>query len=617
VDESRQLAEEARQRRWRNPSFLRELFLGRLRLDLLEERPAFGGERPQFRAFYERLSTFLRERVDSAGIDQTGEYPPDVIASLAGMGAFGMIIPEEYGGLGLSRMEYARIMELLGSFDGNLTALLSAHQSIGVPQPILLFGTPDQKRRFLPRCAAGAISAFALTEPDVGSDPARLSTSAEATADGQATILNGEKLWCTNGTLAELLVVMARDTRTRKISAFVVDTRWSGVEIMHRCHFMGLRALANAAIRFRNVRVPLENRIGPEGAGLKIALATLNTGRLALPAAVVGTAKRCLEIARSWAVERVQWGQPIGRHEAIGDRLADLAATTFAMQAMSDTASRMADRGDRDIRLEAAAAKVWNTTMGWRIVDHTMQIRGGRGYETERSLANRGEPPIPVERIMRDFRINLIFEGSTEIMHLFEAREAVDRHIEIAGPLLEPAAGFRRRLLTIARMVAFYLWWYPTRLIGWGFWPRYRQYGTLGRYLRFAERQCRRLARQIFYGMLVHRARLERRQAFLFRIVDIAHELFAIVASILRAHRMAELRMPDAGQASELADVFCRRTRRDLRALFRCLWHNDDARRYRLGRRVLDGKHAWLEQGMLPIDWRSVRMMRPSERRAG
>ncbi|MDX2167222.1 MAG: acyl-CoA dehydrogenase family protein, partial [Deltaproteobacteria bacterium] len=220
--ESRQIAEESREQEWAGRGFLRELFLGRFDLDLVHPFPRAEADRPEFTKFYEEMRDFLKTKVDSVAIDETGEYPEHVVDGLRKLGAFGMKIPKEYGGLGFTVSEYCKVMEMVGSADGNITALLSAHQSIGVPQPLKLFGTPEQKKKYLPRCAAGAISAFALTEPNVGSDPASLSTVVEP--QGDFFVLNGEKLWCTNGTLAELLVVMARDPKTKKISAFVVET---------------------------------------------------------------------------------------------------------------------------------------------------------------------------------------------------------------------------------------------------------------------------------------------------------------------------------------------------------------------------------------------------------
>ena len=597
--ESLQVAEAARQTEWEQPSFMRELFLGRFRKDLVYPFPLPGAERPEFTTFYNRLRDFLREEVDPAEIDRTGEYPQAVLEGLRRLGAFGIKIPKEYGGLGLNHVEYGRVMTLLGSHCGNVASLLSAHQSIGVPAPLLVFGTEELKRKYLPRCAKGDISAFALTEPEVGSDPARVATTAVKTPDGQGYVLNGTKLWTTNGTIAKLLVVMAIDPQTRKISAFVVETDWPGVVVEHRCHFMGLRALANAVIRFSDVKVPAGNLIGKEGKGLKIALTTLNDGRLSIPNISVGTVKACLGIVRRWAGERVQWGKPVGRHEAITHKISDIAAKTFAMESVASLATEMSERGGYDIRLEAAAAKEWNTARAWEVVDETMQIRGGRGYETEQSLLARGEDPVPVERIMRDYRINKIFEGSTEIMHLFMAREMVDRHLQVAGALIDPDKPLSAKLAVLPKMAAFYAWWYPTRFPGWGFWPRYAGFGPLARHLRFVERSSRRLARASFHGMLVYQAKLQNKQAFLFRLVDIANETFAMAASVSRAQTLADTRVAEAAEAVRLADVFCRQARRRVRALFRDLWSNDDAVRYRHGVGVLQGEQAWLEAGIL------------------
>jgi alkylation response protein AidB-like acyl-CoA dehydrogenase len=599
--ESRRVAEASRETAWEKPSFLRELFLGRLRLDLIHPFPLPRAERPEFRAFFEGFQEFLRAEVDPVEIDATGEYPPRVLDGLRRLGAFGMKIPTEYGGLGFSNAEYNRVMTLLGGLDGNLGALLSAHQSIGVPQPLKLFGTEAQKKKYLPRCAAGEISAFALTEMHVGSDPARLSTTAVKTPEGDAYVMNGTKLWCTNGTLARLLVVMAVDPATRKISAFVVETDWKGVSIDHRCRFMGLRALANAVISFKDVRVPAENLIGAEGRGLKIALTTLNDGRLSIPNSSVGMAKACLGITRRWASERVQWGRPVGEHEAVAHMIADMAARTYAMESVANLATEMSDRGGYDIRLEAAAAKEWNTFRAWEMVDHTMQIRGGRGYETELSLAARGEEPVGVERMMRDYRINKIFEGSTEIMHLFMARELVDRHLQLAGALIDPEQGLAAKLSALPRMAAFYGWWYPSLWLGFGIWPRFAGFGRLASPLRFVERSARKLARESFHGMLVYRARLQAKQAFLFRLVDVASELFAMAASIARAQALSDAGRPEAAEARDLAEEFCRGARRRVKQLFRELWSNDDDSRYSTARDVLRGRHAWLERGILGV----------------
>jgi alkylation response protein AidB-like acyl-CoA dehydrogenase len=599
-EESRKVAEESREQEWAGRTFLRELFLGNFLLDHIHPFPVARQERPEFRKFYDELERFMAEKVDPIVIDETGEYPEDVVNGLRKLGAFGIKIPKEYGGLGFTVSEYTTIMQMVGSLDGNIGALLSAHQSIGVPQPLKLFGTPAQKQKYLTRCAAGAISAFALTEPHVGSDPASLSTTAELRGDSY--VLNGEKLWCTNGTLAELLVVMARDPKTKKISCFIVETDWPGVKVEHRCRFMGLKALANGIVSFQDVHVPRENLVGEEGKGLKIALITLNTGRLTLPATCTGLAKRCLEICRGWSNERKQWGIPIGKHEAISHKIAEMAATTFAMESVSKLASAMADRGGYDIRLEAAAAKEWNTVRAWELVDETLQIRGGRGYETERSLESRGEFPVPVERLMRDARINLIFEGSSEIMHLFMAREAVDKHLEVAGAMIDPKKKPGEKLGAMPKILGYYAGWYPPLwLRGLGGPFRYSDWGKLASHLRFVERSCRKLARESFHGMAVYQAKMERKQGFLFRCVDVVMELFAMAATISRARRLADDRDPEAEKAVQLADLFCRMSRRKVRRLFRALWSNDDALRNAVASQVLKGEHAWLERGILDI----------------
>jgi alkylation response protein AidB-like acyl-CoA dehydrogenase len=598
--ESRQVAEQARETVWAGRTFLRELFLGNFVLPLVHPFPMANGERPEFTKFYGELETFLRDQVDSIAIDQTGEYPAHVIDGLRKLGAFGIKIPKEYGGLGFTVSEYCKIMQMIGSADNNISALLSAHQSIGVPQPLKLFGTPEQKKKYLPRCAAGAISAFALTEPHVGSDPASLSTT--AVRDGDMFLLNGEKLWCTDGTLAELLVVMARDPSTKKISAFIVETDWPGVKVEYRCHFMGHTALANGVNRFRDVRVPRENLLGEEGKGLRIALNTLNTGRLTLPAVCAGIAKQCLKICRGWSNARHQWGVPIWKHEAVAHMIADMAATTFAMDSVWMLASQMADRGGYDIRLEAAAAKEWNTVRAWEIVDTTLQIRGGRGYETESSLKGRGEHPIPVERMMRDSRINLIFEGSSEIMHLFMAREAVDKHLQVAGAMIDPKKATNEKLGALGGILGFYAKWYPPLWVkGIGAAFQYGDWGPLASHLRFVERSCRKLARESFHGMAVYQAKMERKQGFLFRAVDVVMELFAMSATLCRTRRMIDDHHPEAAQAIELADLFCRNSRRKVRRLFHDLWSNDDAVKNRVAASIMAGRDAWLEAGVLDL----------------
>ncbi|SOD03143.1 hypothetical protein SAMN05216486_10840 [bacterium JGI 053] len=601
--ESRDVAEAARETEWTAPSFVRELFLGNLRMDLIHPFPAQSAEdKRKTDAYIAKLRAFMQD-VDSDAIDRTGEIPDEVVQGLRGLGAFGLKIPEEYGGIGLSQVGYGRTIGMVTSKDGNLTALLSAHQSIGLPQPLKMFGTPEQKKKYLPRLAKGAISAFALTEPGVGSDPSALSTTAVPTEDGEAFILNGEKLWCTNGTMAELLVVMARTPNKVKngkeipqITAFIVETDMPGVEITHRCRFMGLKALQNAVITFKDVRVPRENVIWGEGKGLKLALMTLNTGRLTLPMSAAYGAKVAVEVARKWSAERVQWGAAIGKHDAVAQMLGGMAADAFAVESMAELSSALADQAKNDIRLEAAIAKLWTTEIGWRIIDDLLQIRGGRGYETADSLAARGEVPIAVERMMRDFRINRIFEGSSEIMRLFIAREAVDTHLQVAGDMIKPDISTGAKLGAMARAGAWYAGWLPKRFVGGGQIPgHYGEFGALAGHVRFIERNSRKLARNMFYAMGKYQAKLEKKGHLLGRFVDIGAELYAMSCAVVRAQAMKD--GPNGREAQLLADVFCRRARLKVKQLFHDVWENADDATYKLAQDVMKGRYAFLEEG--------------------
>jgi len=595
--EARQVAEAARETKWERPSFGRELFLGNFRLDLIHPQPRQDvdaiekGER-----FLSKLRTFLEEHVDPLEIERDAKIPDHVIEGLKEIGALGIKVAAEYGGLGLSQVYYNKALMLAGPYQASLSTLLSAHQSIGVAEPLRMFGTEEQKREWLPKVATTHISAFMLTEPDVGSDPARVSTTAEL--DGDEYVIDGRKLWATNGVIADVVVVMARVGK--KISAFIVETDSEGVSVEHRNQFMGLRGIENSVTLFEGVRIPKTNLIGKEGEGLKIALSTLNTGRIALPAICVGTAKWATKIAREWAGERVQWGQPVGKHEAVAHKISYIAGTAFGLEAMLDVTSRLADDKRNDIRIEAAIAKLLGSEMGWKVVDELVQIRGGRGYETAESLKARGEKPVPVEQALRDMRINRIFEGSTEVMHLLIAREAVDQHLQVAGDILEPETELKDKAKASLRAGKFYAKWLPQLVVGEGQKPgSFHEFGPLATHLRFAERSSRKQARATFYAMSRYRAKMERKQAFLGRIVDIGSELYAMAAACVYA-KTIEKEQPERGQAAlELADLFCKQSRRRVEQLFSELWANDDDHNYRAALKVLDGDYQWLEEGIV------------------
>lgn len=603
--EARRVAEAAREQHWRKPSFARELFLGRFRLDLIHPHPAPAPDDVRRgEAFLARLRHFLETEVDGARIEREARIPDETVRGLKELGALGMKIDTAYGGLGLTQVYYNKALALVGSVSPALGALLSAHQSIGVPQPVKRFGTQAQKDAYLPRCARTHISAFLLTEPDVGSDPARLATTARP--EGDSYVLDGVKLWTTNGVVADLLVVMARvpasEGHPGGITAFVVEADSEGITVENRNAFMGLRGIENGVTRFHRVRVPAANRIGDEGAGLKIALTTLNTGRLSLPAMCAASGKWCLKIAREWSAVREQWGKPIARHEAVGAKISFIAATTFALEAVLDLASQMADEDRNDIRIEAALAKLFGSEMSCRMADELVQIRGGRGYETAESLAARGERAVPAEQLLRDLRINRIFEGSTEIMHLLIAREAVDAHLAAAGDLVDPESSLADKGRAAARAGGFYARWLPGLVTGPGQLPRaYREFAgpvDLSGHLRHVERSARKLARSTFYGMSRWQGRMETKQGFLGRIVDIGAELFAMSAACVRAEMMRSAGDHGA-EAYRLADAFCRQSRIRVDELFGRLWTNTDAYDRKIVSGVMDGSFTWLEEGII------------------
>ncbi len=603
--EAREVAEAARETEWKLPSFGKGLFMGDFRLDLIHPQPKLDpdavekGER-----FLEALRGVLLEHVDPLVIEREEKIPEEAIQALKGIGALGMKVPERYGGLGLSQVYYNRALVLAGGWHASIATLLSAHQSIGVAEPLALFGTDEQKQRWLPLVSRTHISAFLLTEPDVGSDPARMGATATPTQDGSGYLLNGRKLWATNGVIADVVVVMATVPKLEGhrggISAFVVPCDSEGITIETRNRFMGLRGIENSQTRFDGVFIPVENRIGREGEGLKVALSTLNTGRLALPAICVATGKFATKAAREFASQRVQWGQPVGKHDAVAQKIAFIAASTFGMEAVLDVSSRLADDKKNDIRIEAALAKLYASELGWKVVDELMQVRGGRGYETAASLKARGEKPVPVEQVMRDMRINRIFEGSTEIMHLLIAREAVDQHLQVAGDLLDPEVELKDKARAAVAAGAFYGKWLPRLVTGQG--QRrgsYEQLGPLAGHARFAERASRKLARSTFYAITRYQAGLEKKQAVLGRIVDIGAELFAVASAVVYADTLRTEHPERGDEAVELADLFAKQARRRIDSLFAALWANDDDANYKLAQQVLKGRHTWLEEGFL------------------
>jgi hypothetical protein len=363
---------------------------------------------------------------------------------------------------------------------------------------------------------------------------------------------------------------------------------------------MGLRGLENSVTVFKDVYVPKENVIAGEGRGLKIALGTLNTGRLSLPAICAGATKYSLKIVRQWANERKQWGQSLGKHDPVAQKIAFIAGTAFGLEALVDVSSRLADDKQRDFRIEAAIAKLYGSERAWEAVDTMVQVRGGRGYETAKSLAARGEKPVPAEQMLRDMRINRIFEGSTEIMHLLIAREAVDQHLAVAGDILEPKTPAADKARAVAKAGAFYAGWFPKLAVGKGQNPSsFSEFGPLASHLRYAERASRKLARSTFYLMGRYQARMEQKGALLGRIVDIGAEIFAISAACTYAATLARENPQRKDEVFELAALFCQQAKRRADVKFEELWHNDDDAQYATAQKVLEGRYEFFEADLV------------------
>lgn len=599
---SLEFAEDSRETEWVHPSFAALLYQGQVKWDLIHPFPSQTEEDKKIGdEFIEKLRAYLDANYDADEVDKKGEIPDSVLAGLAELGCFAMKIPTQYNGLGLSQVNYNRVLHLTGSYCGNLTALLSAHQSIGVPQPLLMFGTDEQKEKFLPRFRDGAISAFALTEANAGSDPRAMTTTATPSEDGTHYVINGEKLWCTNGTKANVIVVMAvtppkivRGKERKQITAFLVEMDTPGVEIMHRCRFMGLKSLYNGVIRFTDVKIPRENMILEEGDGLRLALKTLNTGRLSIPAGVTGNSKWCMKVNRKWTNERIQWGHPIGEHETIAGKQAKIASDTFAMDAVWKIASAMADNKHFDIRLEAAIAKLFNTVSHYELLQQTLQIRGGRGFETADSLRERGEEGIAIERMLRDSRVNLIFEGSSEIMHLFIAREALDFHLQHIGALFKPGVSLGGKIMAFLKMMKTYALWYPKLWIPVLSAKKFGMDTRLNRHMRKVEQLSKKMSRTLFHKMAMYQKKMAEKQLLINRFVDIGTELFIMSAACSYAGSL-QASEPNAANAVELADYYCKEATIRIEKLFSDIRRNNDSATLKLNTRFMHGAFEWLE----------------------
>lgn len=398
--------------------FAKNLFWGRFRNDLIAPYPMVSEqERAKCDALLEKLEAYLKSEHPAMEIDRDEEIPEWAINRLFELGVMGMTVPEEYGGLGLGISSYNRVLEMIGSYCGSTSVMVSAHQSIGC-KAIMLFGTEEQKKTFLPGVAREYLSAFCLSEPQVGSDAAGQETRCVLSDDGTHYILNGEKKWSTSGALSGMYTVMAKQkladpksgAEKEKVTALICTPDMLGIEVFESNRSKtGIRGTWQARIRFTDVKVPRENLLHKEGRGLHVALTCLNFGRCTLSAGITGAAKRSADQATKWVQTRHQFQRPLADFELVQQRIARMYANTYAMDAMLFMMTGMLDRGDEDIMVETAMTKVFCSQLGWETIDDAMEIMGGEGYMTENEL----------ERAWRDNRIHRIVEGSNEVMQPF------------------------------------------------------------------------------------------------------------------------------------------------------------------------------------------------------
>lgn len=593
--------------------FLAGLFEADVRWDLLTSArlPVMSGSA---REFLERFRTAISE-LDPERIDSDGELPEHILKTLAELGALGIKIPKRFGGLELSQYEYQQVATLCGSVDASLTVLLSAAQSIGVPEPLRLFGTEEQKAKYLPRLARGEISGFALTERQVGCDISKVETYAVRVRDNGKTgayRLTGEKFFITNSAkcdgefLASMLVVIARivdhpnelhdPKASKRYGAFIVEPQWPGCSVT-RLHFEGVRGIYNGSPKFDNVQVPVENRLGSEEDGLRIALATLTVGRLTLPAACLGGLKQCLSVMRWWGQRRVQWNKPIGEHTLIGEKLCRAAAYSFALEAVMALCGAWANQ-KADLRLESAAAKIIGSEWYWDVVNDLFQVRGGRGFMTVESQRKCGEPAIPAMRMLRDARINLVWEGTSEILRVWMAREALSPYIEQGLAFLQGSPSKKIEApLYFARMALRSC--LPSLVPG----RAGRLFGRdYARWVRLIESTARRLTLATLAVTIRHRQSLNHKQLLLQNLVNDSLWLFPMAATLWYAAQPEVQAKP--GMA-ELCHYLCHDIAEKLHppssTMKRIRGHRKDTRVYTLAKNIMQGEYAWLEEGIVPL----------------
>ncbi len=612
--------EEARER-LTGRSFMAGLFVGRPDFSLLlppEESPE---QQAVWEEYRPKLETFLKTRVDPDEIERTAKISDSVLNGLFALGAFGMKIPKEYGGLGFSYTNYGRALMLMASWSNILALTVAVPQSIGIAMPLLLFGSEEQKRKYLPIVAREAISAFALTEAITGSDAANIQTEAVLDSSNTAFVVNGEKLWCTNGSIARYVTLIARvpakrvlhDGRTVWVSvpegkgadeqvhtAFILDMETPGVRVQQRCQFEGCRGIENAYMTFADVRIPVANVIGEVGRGLKYALTILNVGRaISIPAICLGMAKQAWQPTLDRANQRITFQKPLGERQTQRMRLGRMAANLFAMEALAFAVWRMADQHIYDVRIEAAIAKIFCSETTIQFLKDAQTIFGGMGYETAESKRIRGEPAFGVEQLVRDAEMYRIGEGATDILRPFVAREGLSPHLDRAQRYVSGGLSWNERLIELLKLGRYYFPWYMSLWLHRALPDRAEfRHRKVAHLLGYAELSSRRLACAIFWAIVCQGAQLRDDQGRQARIESIGEDLLTIATSALEAASLARINADE--QVWDLVDYFVADAKvRIDRAIRELRGHNRDKVPTTVGQNTVGGSYAWLSHGII------------------
>jgi alkylation response protein AidB-like acyl-CoA dehydrogenase len=610
--------EEARER-FTGASFMAGLYEGRPDFDLLLPPPEPPEEKAAGEAFCKQVEAFLTREVDPDEIERTAKIPERVIRGLFRLGAFGMKIPMQYGGLGFSHKNYGRVLTLIASWSNILALTVAVPQSIGIAMPILLFGNEDQKKKYLPLVAREAMSAFALTEPLTGSDAANVQTEAVLDAGGHHFLVNGEKLWCTNGPIARYVTLIARVPARRvqhegKLewaavpggagtedfvhSAFILDMTAPGVVVRQRCQFEGCRGIENAHMVLKNVRLSPDHVIGRIGQGLKYALTILNVGRgISVPAICLGMAKQAWQPTLDRVRSRSTFNKPLAERQTQQMRIGHMAANLFAMESLAQLVWHLADHTGYDIRIEAALTKMFCSEETIRFLKDAQIIFGGMGYETAESKRVRGEPAFGIEQLVRDAEMYRIGEGATDILRPFVAREALGSHLDRARQWIDGRGTGFDRLKESVRLLQFYLPWYGKQWRSRGLFSRPEcKHPRVRAQLIFVERASRRLARVLLYVMTLHRQALQDDQGRQNRIEAVGEDLLTIAATALYAEKQER-----GGHAEvwELAEETFRHAKQRIQHNMHELIRNRDGVGAVIGQRAISGNYPSLVDGII------------------